>query len=230
MTLLVLLPGMDGTGTLFAPFWRACEREFATMVIAYPADPALGYRELERYVMGCLPKDEAYFIVAESFSGPIGIALAASRPPGLLGLALCCTFARNPRAVLSLCTPLLPLLPFRFLAGKMHVFTRHWLFGRHGSKESDASFRQALSGLPSAVLRARLRAVACIDYAHLLPQVMLPVLYLRASEDCIVPASACELIARSIRHLKVVALTGPHMLLQAAPEAAVRALISFVRQ
>ena len=199
------------------------------MIIAYPPDLAPGYRELEQYVTTRLPKDVAYFIVAESFSGPIGIALAAARPPGLLGLVLCCTFACNPRPVLSLFKPLLPLLPVKFLVEKMWFLTRHGLFGRHGSKELDASLRHALIGVSAATLRARLQAVAQVDYGHLLPQVTLPVLYLRASEDRIVPASACEAIARSIGHLKVVDLPGPHMLLQALPEETACALISFIR-
>jgi pimeloyl-ACP methyl ester carboxylesterase len=229
MTLLVLLPGMDGTGTLFAPFQRACGQVFTTLVITYPADPALGYRELEQYVITRLPKDEAYFIVAESFSGPIGIALAAARPPGLLGLVLCCTFARNPRPVLSLLAPLLPLLPLRLATGKIVFLASRWLFGRYGSKELDASLRVALRGVPAAVLRARLRAVARVDYSRLLTQMMLPILSLRAGEDRIVPASAGAAIARSNPRVKVVALPGPHMLLQALPDAAVDALVAFVQ-
>jgi len=229
MTLLVLLPGMDGTGTLFAPFQRACGHTFKTLVITYPADPALGYRELEQYVIARLPKDEAYFIVAESFSGPIGVALAAARPPGLLGLVLCCTFACNPRPVLSLFAPLLPLLPLGLAAGKMGFLASRWLFGRHGSKELDASLRLALRGVPAAVLRARLRAVVRVDYSRLLSQVMLPILSLRAGEDRIVPASTGAAIARSNPLVKVVALPGPHMLLQALPDAAVDALVAFAQ-
>jgi pimeloyl-ACP methyl ester carboxylesterase len=229
MTLLVLLPGMDGTGTLFAPFQHACGHEFTAMTIAYPADSALGYRELEQYVIARLPKDDAYVVVAESFSGPLGIALAAARPPGMLGLVLCCTFARNPRPLLSLFAPLLPLLPLKFIVGNMHFLANRWLFGRHGSKELDASLRLALRGLPAAVLRARLQAVARVDYSRLLTQVMLPILSLRASEDRIVPASAGAAIARSNALVKVITLPGPHMLLQALPEAAVDALAAFIQ-
>jgi len=96
MTILVLLPGLDGTGELFAPFVGALTG-IDTRVIAYPADRAMDYPEHEGFVRDKLPRDEDYFLLAESFSGPIGISIAATAPPRLRGLILCGTFAsRRP--------------------------------------------------------------------------------------------------------------------------------------
>ena len=49
MTRLVLLPGLDGTGELFAPFIDALGG-FATQVVAYPPDRAMTYAEHEDFV------------------------------------------------------------------------------------------------------------------------------------------------------------------------------------
>jgi hypothetical protein len=42
MITLVLLPGMDGSGLLFADFISALGPEFRTQVVTYPDDPSLG--------------------------------------------------------------------------------------------------------------------------------------------------------------------------------------------
>src|SRR5690349_18575128 len=92
---LILLPGLDGTGELFGPFLEALGG-FPAQVIAYPRDRAMTYVEHESFVRGKLPDDEDYVLLAESFSGPVGIAIAAASPPHLKGLILCGTFASNP--------------------------------------------------------------------------------------------------------------------------------------
>src|SRR5690349_8746161 len=97
MLKVVLLPGMDGTGTLFAPFITALEDAASIKIITYPTDQPLGYAALECLIRDQLPANEPFVLVAESFSGPIAIALAATPPAGLLGVVLCCSFTRNPR-------------------------------------------------------------------------------------------------------------------------------------
>jgi hypothetical protein len=45
---LALLPGMDGTGELFAGLVGKLDSEVKTIVVSYPADSARDYVELER--------------------------------------------------------------------------------------------------------------------------------------------------------------------------------------
>ena len=40
---LVLLPGMDGSGTLFEPFLRALPPDLPVKVLRYPGQDALSY-------------------------------------------------------------------------------------------------------------------------------------------------------------------------------------------
>src|SRR6516162_3575503 len=93
---LVLLPGLDGTGLLFRGFLKTLDPAILTAVVSYPPDRDMDHAGLEAVVRASLPTQEPFVLLAESFSGPIAIAIAASRPAGLRGLILSCSFARNP--------------------------------------------------------------------------------------------------------------------------------------
>jgi len=93
MVTLILLPGMDGTGLLFQDFVEALGAEIRAVVVSYPKNESLTYTALESTVQRQLPSDEPYVLLAESFSGPLAISIAASGPSGLLGVVLCCSFA-----------------------------------------------------------------------------------------------------------------------------------------
>src|SRR5690349_6963140 len=97
MVTAVLLPGMDGTGEFLSDFADELGRYCKVRKIAYPEDKAMGYRALIEIVSAALPKNEPYFIVGESFSGPIALSISSENPQGLVGTVLCCSFARNPR-------------------------------------------------------------------------------------------------------------------------------------
>ena len=94
---VVALPGLDGTGLLFADFVRSCPAAFAVRVMEYPRDRFLGYRELLPLVRDRLPTRSEFVILGESFSGPLAVMLAAERPPGLRAVVLAATFVRRPR-------------------------------------------------------------------------------------------------------------------------------------
>lgn len=47
LPMLVLLPGMDGTGQLFSPLVSALGPDVETIIVRYPCDIPLSYEELE---------------------------------------------------------------------------------------------------------------------------------------------------------------------------------------
>jgi pimeloyl-[acyl-carrier protein] methyl ester esterase len=110
---VILLPGMDGTGELFAPFLAAAKGDFKTVVVKYPTTKPLAYAELTSLVESQLPTGEPFVLLAESFSGPIAVSVARRKPNGLTGLVLCAAFVRNPRPSLSYFIPLLGLISLR---------------------------------------------------------------------------------------------------------------------
>jgi pimeloyl-[acyl-carrier protein] methyl ester esterase len=78
MVAIVLLPGMDGTGAMFAGFASSPEEEHRPIIVSYPEDQPLGYRDLEALARTFVPTNEPFILLGESFSGPIAISLAAS--------------------------------------------------------------------------------------------------------------------------------------------------------
>ena len=128
VTRLVLLPGMHGAGELFSKFMSTMPVQKHIEALHYPADVSPSYRQLLGAVQFFVPAYDPYFLLAESFSTPLAIQFAASKPPNLKGLILCAGFASSPltgpgRIAASLLAPLLFRLPVfqfpmnRFLIG-----------------------------------------------------------------------------------------------------------------
>ena len=227
--LLVLLPGMDGTARLFHRFDAALRAQGAidTQAIAYPAAP-LDYAALEAFVRERLPQDRPFVVLAESFSGPLGAALRANPPPGMRALILCCSFVRNPRPMLAPLRHLLDLVPFGALPG---FALRQALLAPYATPALQAELAAALAQVPPGVLRQRLRAVLEIrekDASRSFARGSLPVLYLRARHDRLVPPANAAQILRLAAGAQLADIAAPHMLLQAAPAAAATAVAAFL--
>jgi pimeloyl-[acyl-carrier protein] methyl ester esterase len=107
---LILLPGMDGTGNLYTNFIKALPDVFETEVLRYPADHFLSYEQLVRVIEPVASSGEPFVLVAESFSTPLAILLAATKPPTLKGVVICGIY-QEP------CAWLAPSPLFAFIAG-----------------------------------------------------------------------------------------------------------------
>ncbi|WP_374568789.1 alpha/beta fold hydrolase [Ideonella sp.] len=223
---LVLLPGMDGTGDLFAPLIEALGDAFTLQVVRYPVDRPANYDELASLVRALLPRDRPYLLLGESFSGPIAVTLAAQAPAGLRGLMLCCSFVRNPHPWAAWLRPLARVVPLK----AMPVRSLAWfLLGRASSARWRSALAQTLAQVSPATMRARLQAVLTVDVSAAWARVTVPTLCLRAAQDRVVPAAASRLVTALRPTTQVVELTGPHFLLQVAPDEAARAIRAFVR-
>lgn len=225
MTTLVLLPGMDGTGALFARFVSASGNDFRSIIVSYPTHQPLGYEALAEFARTCLPENEPFILLGESFSGPVAISLAAARPPGLKALVLCCSFDRNPLPFFHRLARFVDLLP---ISSNLIRMAAPLLFGRWSSASLNAELRQALTEVSPDILRARLRAVLKADMSNDLRRVDVPILYLRATHDRVVPSVALSRILTVVPSVKVTSVLGPHLLLQTAPSESAEALRSFV--
>jgi pimeloyl-ACP methyl ester carboxylesterase len=229
---LVLLPGMDGTGELFEPLAQAMGRQHdAIDVVRYPGTEPLGYDELERLVRARLPAGQPFVLLGESFSGPLAISIAAAPPPGLRGLILCCSFARSPKPGLALLRGGLLELSMMFMhSGLMRGPMRRMLLGRFATPRLCGLLQGSLRQVSTAVMTRRMREVQRVNVVDRLAQVRVPVMYLQAIEDRIVPGQAARTIQRALSGLRIVRLEGPHGLLQAAPVAAAQAIENFCRE
>ena len=224
MSSLVLLPGMDGTGSLFSDFISALPRDSEPLVVRYPSDRALSYPEIENFVSERLPL-QPHILVAESFSGPIAIAVAATAPLGLRGVVLVCSFAKAPvSALIGGLVAKLPLwrAPVRLSAAA--------LLGRHSTPSLRKRLSAAISQVSAEVWRSRLRAVLSVDVTSRLKAVKVPLLYMQAQSDRVVPGSAWRQIKRFLPTAQFEAMSGPHFLLQAKPVESAARITLFAKE
>jgi pimeloyl-ACP methyl ester carboxylesterase len=222
---LLLLPGMDGTGLLFEPLVRALPPSLQPVVVSYPGDRPLDYAALLPLVEAAVPAAGDFIVLGESFSGPLAVLLAASKPPGLCGVILCASFARSPLPPPAGWLRTL-VRPFLFRLAPMPLI-RRVLLGRHHTTPLGGQLEEALAGVQPAVLAARARAVLAIDVGSRLRSCAVPVLYLRATQDRLVGAGSLAYVRRMCPAVEVVSLPGPHLLLQAATEEAARVIARF---
>lgn len=171
-----------------------------------------------------LPKAGPYVLVAESYSGPIGISIAATRPPGLVGLVLSTTFLNCPRPYLGQLRLLLKLLPP--IRVPTAPFVPLLLNGR-ATTEAKELLRVVLRQASPKAMLARLSDVATVNVASEAESIDVPTLYLRASADRVVPRSAGEAVRRHISHASITELAGPHLLLQACAHEAAEKIKEF---
>jgi sigma-B regulation protein RsbQ len=223
---LALLPGMDGTGELFAPLLADLPLELPVTVVRFP-DRAASYAEHVDVARAELPRDAPYVLLGESFSGPVAVTLAAEGRPGLLGLILCVSFLTCPNPLLRALRPLTPFATPKLLPG----FVAHRsLLGRFATPALRAAHARALSHVSSRTLTARLRAMADVDVRADLRGFDGPSLYLRGTRDRVVSARFGEEFLATARRGRLVDIDAPHFLLQARPRDAAGAILGFVRE
>ncbi|BCT96719.1 hypothetical protein LYSHEL_25900 [Lysobacter helvus] len=223
-----MLPGLDGTGALHGDFLVALDGAFSsTRVIAYPTDRFLDHAALEAFVRDALPAEDPFVLLGESFSGPIALAIAASQPANLAGLVLSTTFARFPTRVLSALSPLLPIAPVHHAP---RALLRWWLLGDDATPAQIHALSTTLQRVAPTVLRRRSHAALRVDASAHLDRIRVPTLYLRGRRDRLVSRAAGESLRTSLPDCTLVDIAGPHLLLQAAPQACARAVIDFARR
>lgn len=210
------MPGMDGTGFLFATLLDALGETFKSVVISYPPDLPLNYDMLAERVMQELPTTP-FMLLAESFSGPVALRVAAQNPPGLKALILSASFAGNPHPWL-----------FRMFG---------WCLGRWCFRLSmPASLIRALLAGPGAdvllvedvrktvrisepsVMLSRLKMIAKANAKDLSWNIAVPFYYLNGTKDHLVGPFALQQMVDQCPDVTVIDVPGPHMLLQREPD------------
>lgn len=207
---LLILPGLHGGSKLLDRFMVGLPDWIAPQVVTLPTDRVITYDDI---LAGIEFPEEPFALLAESYSGPLGVRIAALQPTNLRGLIFAATFARSPH----------PWIP-RWAAGA----ARSWMFrlpvqqrvcrrvllNDNGSCEQlDEGWRELFLCDPD-VLSARVREVLRVDVRRLLPQISVPALYLQASRDRVVPGWALRDIRPQLPQLEVVTLDSPHPILQ----------------
>jgi pimeloyl-ACP methyl ester carboxylesterase len=217
----ILLPGLDGTGDLFEPFVNAAPQNVQPVVVRYPVNEvsmdALEMVARSKLVDRCI-------VIAESFSGPIGVRIAGD--PRVRALILCNSFVTSPFVV-----PI-PQLAFAtlFSIPLPHFVLRSLLLERRASPSLIEGTLRAIRRVPTKVLASRAQEVSRINEQTALRALGKPVLYLRGSQDFLISRKCLRVIETMRPDASIVNIDGPHLLLQTSPRECWDAIVRFLEQ
>ncbi len=222
---LVLLPGLDGSDALFEPLRLALPASVRPVTVTLPTTGPNDYDSLTAHVRHRVATLRNPVILAWSFSGPIGIRLAADPEVSPRALVLAASFARNPHPYLR---PARCLAQPWLLAPFSYASRTKALLGGGSTRSLQSLLRRAHAGLTGRLLSQRVRAILNVDDRAVLSSVHIPVLYLRSSRDLLVPPSSARLVASTCPQAELVTLPGPHLALATTPAAAAGAIVRFL--
>ena len=212
MLKLILLPGMDGTGKLFESLANRLSATYEIEVVEYPTDRCLSYTELKSLVQSVIPISRSFVLLAESFSTPLAVTIAADNPSNLKGLILCTGFVSRPllgwrRFIASYLAPILLSRPVPDSA------IRAFLADSSASRELLTAIRSAVASVDPKVLSDRLHSILTCDVRTDLDKIHSPVFYLQATRDRLVSPSCFEAIRGIKPGVTAAQIAGPHLIL-----------------
>jgi len=203
---------MDGTGNLFSPLISELS-DFDCEVITLPMAGPQDYQTITEVVKGKLPQEE-FILVAESFSGPIGIALAKECIENLKGVIFVASFLSPPHRILLGFARVLPikLLSSLPLAA---IFHRVLFLGSSAKKELMELFQHTVLSLPSSIIKARISSMHSLVATY--DDIGLPVGYIQATSDRLVHSNKVDDFRNTFKNVIIKTINGPHFILQANP-------------
>jgi pimeloyl-ACP methyl ester carboxylesterase len=223
----LLLPGLDGSGRLFAPLLAAGPRGFTPRVVPLPSDAPRSYDQYLDGLRRALPRRGSWALLAESFSGPLAVRLAAERPRGLSALVLVATFLHRP--LQPWLAPLAPLVGRTLFAFPLlPQAIRLLLAGADAPDRVVTAIQEATAAVPAAVLARRAREALAVDVRQALASTDLPLLYLGPSGDRLIRTDVADDVLATRPDAATACLAGPHTILQCRPQACLDRLEPFL--
>jgi pimeloyl-ACP methyl ester carboxylesterase len=218
----LLLPGMDGTGRLFDRLLPLLDPAIGARAVSFPPDRPLGYEQLLAELE--IPRGP-FAIVAESFSGPLGVLLAARYSDRVRGLVLVAAFVRSPSRLARAAASMGPSL---LRIGLPDLALRSVLLGRDAGDAELGDVRAAIDSVSAPVLAHRLREIAMADVTTEFASISVPTLYLAGGRDRLVGVKIMEQLRRLRPAMQSHVLDAPHLVLQRAPTEAARVISQFL--
>jgi len=161
--------------------------------------------------------------MAESFSAPIGYAIASRPPDNLKATIFVATFLSAPNrligALARLPLPLLLGLPLPL------PIIRKFLLGEDAENDTVDLLRRSLSIAGSSILAHRVKEMARLRRTS--SRLWLPCTYIVAANDRLVPRRHVEEFRRVAPQIEVVETAGPHFIMQARPQACAEVINSY---
>jgi len=222
----VFLPGLDGTGLLLEPVVASLPSEIRSTLVRYPSDLKGCYQDYAGAAGMDLDTEAPAVVIAESFSGPVAVRLAAANP-GVKAIVLSGSFISHPRA--KSLRNLLPLLAIGLRLNRTsHLFIRLLLAGMDAPKELIQIVAEAARRVPVKVLVHRLGLALSCDESQAFAKLTIPVLALIGDSDRLVPASYSAALMEIQPRLILRSFPTSHLILERKTEEAIACISHFL--
>jgi pimeloyl-ACP methyl ester carboxylesterase len=188
--LLVLVPGMDGTGELFYRQVPLLARRYRVATYALREDATMEDLVADlAEVIGAAP-DRRATVVGESFGGAIALSFALAHPRMLQRLVVLNSFPRFlPQRRLTLAIALLSAVPFPWQAmSVVRRLTAFRLHSRHTHAREIERFLELTARTTRRGYLRRLQVLRQYDVRERLGEIRAPTLFLASDRDHLVPA------------------------------------------
>jgi pimeloyl-[acyl-carrier protein] methyl ester esterase len=222
------MPGLEGSGELFAGLAEELGPGLDATIIRYPHN-CRTYGDAGRALRESLSGSRPLILVAESFSTPLAVQIAAEAQDAIDGLVLCNGFVSNPLSGFETLWAS-AAAPWFFRFPLTSIAARAFLVGPDAPERLIAEVRHAIGPVPPDVLCARLRAVLECDARDALRQIRIPVMCLQSTRDRLVGEMALREIMRIKPDAAVERFDGPHLLFQREPRRCAEMIARFVER
>lgn len=227
--MIILLPGLDGTGLLFGPFLELLPPYLNVLTIPYPSHLLMNYSELKDYIIERIPANKSFVLLAESFAGPLALEIAAAKAEFVQALVLVATFVENPLSYLGKWTRHLAWIPlFKFPMPRNLI--RRYLLGKDASGDQVEHVLHALRMVKPKVFNYRVHLVLHTNAKEALCKCSMPILYLFGAKDKLVTKRSLDVILSLRSDIECILFDAPHLILQKDPVMAREIIDSFLRK
>ena len=209
---LVLVPGMDGTGRLFyrqVPLLAKRYRVATYRLRDDAPDMAALVDDLTQVARAVAAAGAQVVVVGESFGGALALSFALANPQLVSALVVLNSFPRFlPQARLSLAIRALRVMPWEAmpLVRRLTAFRLH---SRYTHRAEIHRFMELTRETTREGYVARLRILQAYDVRNRLGELEMPVLFLAAERDHLVPAvQEAQYMARRVPQATLRVLPG----------------------
>lgn len=218
---IIFLPGMDGTGLLFRPLLPLIPGP--SEIITFPSAPPQTYQSIYTHIKARLPTED-FYLVAESFSGPIAARLASDNVAHLKGIIFVATFLSCPCKILVRLARRLPFIILLNMPFSTYIIRKFFI----GPDFPITLFHQAMAKVSNRDLKHRLATLeSLVDNPNTIYP-PLKALYLRAENDVFISRKHTDEYIRAFPNIAITDIPGPHFLLQSRPNECATLINTFV--
>jgi len=220
--IVVLLPGMDGTGILFKDFVGLLPDGVTAEVVSYPQDSWLSYEQLASRVKEIVPRCVPYLVLAESYSGPVAALLAAQPIGNLTAVVFVSSFVAFPCGRLG---PWIAKFPADRWLRRLPAWIFRWfLLDTATSPQKIREIQHVISGVRPGVLGRRLRDALTANFTDTMQKTTVRIVCLQGTHDRVLGMRGVRGLLSARRDSEIAKVVGPHFLLQCSPRESLTAL------